>query len=1730
MRTKVELDYFTMGKLVRGAAWILLLAWGTDSYGQDTSNAEDLPPDKFVERTLRGGEAHSYRISLEAGQFLRVLVEQRGINVVMVLYAPDGTPLAGRNRPNGLEGEESLAVGITLTGTYDLEVRALEKDAAPGQYVIRREAPRQATTQDWQRSAAEMLFQDGLRRHESKTVEGLTEASQRYEGAITLWHDLGDSYAEGSALMVLGWAYEELKQNEKAIEAARKALDIHRGRNDRAAEGADLFQLGRLLRALDKTDEAANYFEGAVRALAEGDKRQGAINAASQALEIYRARKDRKAEGEILFRLGNLQRDEGHANEAASAYEQVARIRQELNDCSGAVEAYRKAGEMFYRWGAVANWSREDVLALKILQRALPLFRTAGDQAKEADTLNLIGRVYFAQGEKKRAAEYYRQALTLFRAVEDEAGEARAQANLNPMMTPPGGAELIVQKGHIAGVTTVAVSPDGKLLASGSEDNTVKIWDIATGSEVLTLYGHYAGIYSVAFSPDGKTLASGSRDGTVRLWELASGQELRTLEVEVGENSPKVFPIVSAVAFSPDGRTLLSGTQYMWREQKEKDNGGTTISEYSIGVIDAWDVISGVKVREFKTGSRIVVALSFSPDGRTFACLSGLGGLFYSHDNSITLWDVVDGRRPLTFADATDVQSIAFSPDGALLAGGCIGPERDVKNNAIKLWEVATGKQVRRIKSTASVVNSVAFSHDGKLLAGGSSSDGLNLWNVTTGQQLGVLKDYVGGVNSVAFSPDGKFLYGSCDDYALRQWDVASGRVAGQFAGNSYWVNAVALSPDGRIIASGGTDRTIKLWDASKGQITRRLVGHKDLIFALAFSHDGKILASAGFDEIKLWDVATGKELQTFAAGDRAMAFSPDGKTLASGDSGGHITLLDVATGKKTRELVGHYVERKRATVDDETASRLKNRESQYDPREAQNGLARVQVFRAMLAGQTEGVSSLAFSPDGHTLASGSEDKTVKLWDVATGQELKTLRGHAANVEAVAFSPDGQFLASGSWDHTVKLWNVTTGQELKMLAGHTGDVDTVAFSPDGKMLASGGKDTDIILWDVTTGQQLPSPWGHDFPVRSVTFSPDGKKLVSGGWDTKVIIWDTSNGQELGSLVDLNENDWAVVTPDGRFDASAGAFKLMHYSYGLDVISFEQLKEAYYEPGLLSKLLGFSSDVLRVIVPLREARLPPQILEQRIGPGSTKLFLRLKNLGGGIGPIQVFVNGKRIVADAREAKLRENPDVAEAVLTVDLKDSAYFRGKMCDEEGNCKANTVTVIAGNYLADIGRSNINSRGADIVWEVAGNKDFSLPTLYAIVVGVSDYDGDKIDLRFAAKDAEDFGGTLGLAARRLFCPTDRPVCLDKVQIKLLSTSGKPGTLMPTKANFEQALAEVARKAKPEDILVIYLAGHGITLDANTDTYFFLTQEASTTSREDLTRAYRRVAISSTELTDWLTQTEWQPGQKGIKALKQVLILDTCAAGKAGAQLALSTKRDLSSDQVRAIEFLKDKAGVHILMGSTADQPSYEASQYGQGLLTYALLEGMSGRALQNIEYVDVQTLFRYTERRVPQLATNIGGIQQPVNTSPTGKSFVIGQMTESDQKQVPLAHVKPVILRPLLSSGEEGDDPLNLVVALRKRLDAESSYEIARRQGRNEPLLVYVDDDSFPHAVRITGTYLLEGDRVRIKTFLRRDGKTLMTLPEIASSKDEAVDNMMAAILDVLRACPDFCVTDKR
>jgi WD40 repeat protein/tRNA A-37 threonylcarbamoyl transferase component Bud32 len=739
--------------------------------------------------------------------------------------------------------------------------------------------------------------------------------------------------------------------------------------------------------------------------------------------------------------------------------------------------------------------------------------------------------------------------------------------------------------------------------------------DPATPLEIIEIrrfLGHRQPVNAVAVSPDGRLLLSGSNDKTARLWDLATGKEVRRFEGHP-EN-------ILTVAFSPDGRRALTAGGGGLRKE-----GKWQATDFSIRL---WDVATGREIRRLLGHTKEVWSATFTPDGR--GVLSG------SADTTVRLWDAETGqvRQTLRGHEAA-VFSVACSRDGrSALSGGA--------DKTMRLWDLETGQEIRRFGGHTGTVRSVLFARDGRWALSGAEDKSVRLWDVASGElthafvggrsrgstlspTLGpAATGHQAGVTCAAFAPGDRLLLSAggvrptttgrgtaaataAPDYRVRLWDPDTGQELGRFEGHDKEVLSVAFLPgDGALAVSAGADKTIRLlWlpqaapgeaSAEKGQLVldsdgpkvpvlvkrrgavvtvinprvnaqadlkpgdyelelvrppeglhlsaekialkagaksviairrepaagkpaspaltevRRLEGHTGDVQRVVFSPDGSQALSASTDRtVRLWDVATGALVRTLEGHTEqvlAVAFAPDGSRAASGGGFGHL---------EQGKLVGDFNIRLWEVA---TGKEIRQ-----------------------LAGHTNQVWGLAFSPDGKYLVSAGGDFLLRLWDVESGRELRSFEGHEDKVYSVAFSPDGRYLLSGSEDATVRLWDVETGRQVRSFDGHTEAVRNVAFSPDGRLALSAGFDQTMRLWDVATGRQLRAFAGHETGVIAVAFAPDGRRALStsgarlwsgAGFDYRVRLWDVASGQELARYEGPTSIPLSVAfAPDGR---------------------------------------------------------------------------------------------------------------------------------------------------------------------------------------------------------------------------------------------------------------------------------------------------------------------------------------------------------------------------------------------------------------------------------------------------------------------------------------------------------------------------------------------------------------------------------------------------------------------
>ena len=591
---------------------------------------------------------------------------------------------------------------------------------------------------------------------------------------------------------------------------------------------------------------------------------------------------------------------------------------------------------------------------------------------------------------------------------------------------------------------------------------------------------------------------------------------------------PNVFAENYAQWDLPVGAKARLGKGYAGGLKFSAD-GNRLMVQNSVGTW-VYDAHSGVALDLI--AKRLSNRLTTSPDGRTVA---GWG-----QDDKVYLWDATDSENKVTLrGDTSKIRRMAFSPDGQTVAGG-------TTDDKVILWGVATGAHKATLLGHTRSITSLAFSPDSTTLASGSWDETVRLWDVETGAHKRTLTAHTEGISNVRFSSDGRiFVSSSFNERKVILWDVGTWQ---QKAAVGTDINGFALSPDSSTLATGNWRGELHLWDVASGTHKMEFMGHLSNISSVAFSPDGKTLASGSDDKLYLWDIASGARKLSITGhtdGVNAIAFSPDGKTLASG-SREHILLWDTTTNRHAATLfVGDWTNNGSLAFSPDGNTLASEDGSQIHLWDIHSRTHRATIKRPVRGGTSSTYgryASIAFSPDGRFLASSESGNTttVQLW--YAGRTYKTaLTGHTDRVTSVAFSSDSRILASSSEDTTVRLWDVDTDAHKATFAGHTDTVLSVAFSPDGSLLASGSDDNTIILWDVDTGEPKTTIVAHTTGINDVAFSPDGKTVASCGYrdDTTVKLWAVDTGTLkttfFGHTYGISE---LAFSPDGQTLASS----------------------------------------------------------------------------------------------------------------------------------------------------------------------------------------------------------------------------------------------------------------------------------------------------------------------------------------------------------------------------------------------------------------------------------------------------------------------------------------------------------------------------------------------------------------------------------------------------------------
>lgn len=1094
-----------------------------------------------------------------------------------------------------------------------------------------------------------------------------------------------------------------------------------------------------------------------------------------------------------------------------------------------------------------------------------------------------------------------------------------------------------------------------------------------TKLETVIQRGHLKYVSCSAFSPDGKYCVTGSVDNSVKLWNTQTGKEIRSFN----DHTEMIY----STQFSPDGKYVLTSAA---------DN---------MSIL--YEVLTGKVIHQFKVKNNSLRKAIFSPNGTKV--------LTQDNRDQTLVWDVVTGKKIGEYKKdfAGSIHSQWFSPeDDQLLSYD------NYKTAIVK----SLSEEVDSLVIPFDKAHSFSFSKNGKYIAIGSKKLFTEVFDAKTGKLLQHLKIdeniRCDGCNTkIVFSNDSKFLLTGSDREDITIWNVATGKKVRQLANSKEKDDQIVMSPNDKYVALKNDD-SLHIYNFSTGRKIFTVASEYLEYYAIHFSPNSKyILLPGKYNTCEMWNVVTGKKVQTFKgylnqkntdglsytytnwthqnilrylSMKNTIAISPDGKYVVKGKVDSVSQLINIKTGRIEKTFVGHH----------------------------------------------KTVYTFDFSPDGKQLLTAGGDGDIKLWDVTTGEEIKTFKGHNDLIFDVKFSSDGKQVVSGSWDGFMRIWDVQSGgllkyiklnenspyvvgfspndlyvvsgdlekkisfweadagEEFRSIVGHTGLISSFDFTTDGKKMVSGswdgkvkvwdvltgmllakfnhgagvntvavdpksrfvvsaGKDRLIKLWSTETGKLLQTLEGHLNAVSSVKITADGKKMVSCSVDGIIKVWDLASYKEVYTYMQIGREDWLVKIPQGNFDGSAKALKYINYVSGMESVPVGNLFKIYNTPGLLKQL----------------------------NEGNT--FGNVNDINGILKSspevIMELVDGNGTVYDIRQdSTLELKPDRVKAKVSVISNGVAleevrvYNNGKLIQYESVKGKAKKTVKYFDIELINGRNKISAvvlnenlvESEPSTEEIVHYGEGALSNLYVLSIGINDYKNTNYHLNYALNDAKSYSKLITKGSSSLF---------NKIEEHFISNEDA------NKTSILKEMKEIGAKAGPHDVFLFYYAGHGVIggNGSGGEDFYVVTY--------DVTNIYGKVdelkekAISASELMKY---------SMNIKAEKQLFVLDACHSGGA---LNAFTTRGIARE--KAISQLARSTGTVFLTASQEAQYANEESKLKHGLFTYALIEGLQGNADSGIKdkKITVNELKSYVEDRVPELSEQYGVPAQ----YPTGYSY---------------------------------------------------------------------------------------------------------------------------------------------
>lgn len=1175
----------------------------------------------------------------------------------------------------------------------------------------------------------------------------------------------------------------------------------------------------------------------------------------------------------------------------------------------------------------------------------------------------------------------------------------------------------------------VRFSPDGKLLLTlGTEE--LRVWD-AVRAKPIARYAAASGEFLVEakFSPDGQRVALSSSTGTVRLMESQTGKPIRSLE---GLQS-----YVPTLDWSADGKRLAAGSGSSARVWDTATGKATVFTSPSVKLVREVDL----------NDAGTLLAITDNTAGATVFDASSAKALYTTAHVIGERTEELRSQVGACFVLPNDASLLTFGPTGDLI-----------------LLDAATGKEQRRLKGHSAPVDELRLSRDRKRAGTHGDDERVLLWDLTTGQRTPFALKPGDLPTAATFSAQSTEWYLGLANGELRKYDLLTGKERSGTLGGTNTIARIRFLGDKRLLAvTKNSTGSIFLENLSESKSLALPARTQDAsLYRFAFEHisdsgrynisDARgnvFMAPVKFTGYDLW---TGKGLFTANADDGQVAeFLPGADFAQFTFSSGLVFSYDFAQGKEVNSVAFN---------------------------EAQPGFTG------------------AISPDGLTAAHGpyQANNTYVIWTPSTKEIVAVLdQANTIKPDHLKFSPDGQWIG-GVNETEIVVWNAKTGKiQGRNQHALTNPPDWIVFSRDSSRAIAYGPtgfgvmpiadplkttkletpfglrlDMDqsanrsgskaltwnrnnVRIWNADTGKEEGLLKLNDQALGAV-FSPDDARILTLDPTDGIVIWDAKSLKRLGNAVQMRDGSWLVMDNEGRYDANdpddiAGAMYVLEWAEGLEPLEVAQFKSQFWDPGLLSKLLGTSKEPLRRVPSLNDLKLFPTVDLRVANSGDVTVGLNPRD-GGGIGRVTVSVNGKEIAT-------RQGVGFF-TVRSSDIRPYLLPETRMAEGQ----TNVLTVRASNA-----EGTLTSLPSSV--DLGFPEGLRAPEvrLFGLFVGVGDYVGSSRDLRAPPSDASRLSFAVQTVAKGLL--------KDRVNVTTLTTGSQNPAQAPTRENVLRWFEQTAKEATSSDILLVYFSGHGVDKIGNLSGYFFLTAEANPDTLSAATLP--SMSVSADDLRVQL---------KAIAANKQVVILDTCHSGAAAGAVVGDASRSVSGDFQRAWESIKDATGTWMLAGSAADQLSYESTNVDHGMLTYSLLEAIDRASSDGLRpgqggelFVDIERWLTYAANRVESLKNEVGltGIQRPeFKRSAAAGSFDLGVLNTSQRGLLQLRAPRPIVIVGPFELDQE--DPAGLEDPVRAAF------------GDSQRVKAWTEVSKHPNVYRVAGEYTLAGEQIKVKVFLQR------------------------------------------